>query len=154
MNLKTLINEDYAELGMRALAEAPVTALRSMSAEGAAALAQAFGVHSVRDLARLDCVKWATVITALADEEPPTPVEQARETLLDDAVEMTFPASDPLSVDAGVTRIEVAPEVVRGHDDHQHAVQVEESTAHGLRHEAGTGTGTGKRHGGTPARGH
>lgn len=150
MNLKTLINDDYADLGMRALAEAPVTALRSMSAQGAEALAQVFGVHSVRDLARLDCVKWATVITALADEEPPTPVEQARETLLDEAVEMTFPASDPLSVDASVTRIEVAPEVVGGHDDHQHAAQVEESTAHGLRH----GTPKGGRTAGTPARGH
>lgn len=139
MNLKTLINDDYAELGMRALAEAPVTALRSMSAPGADALAQAFGVHTVRDLARLDCVKWATVITALADEEPPTAVEQARETLIDEAVEMTFPASDPLSVDASVTRIEVAPEVVGGHDDHQHAAQVEESTAHGLRHGSGKG---------------
>ncbi|MBA5606158.1 hypothetical protein H3H36_12410 [Duganella sp. FT3S] len=150
MNLKTLINDDYADLGMRALAEAPVTALRSMSAQGAAALAQVFGVHSVRDLARLDCVKWATVITALADEEPPTPVEQARETLLDEAVEMTFPASDPLSVDASVTRIEVAPEVVDGHGDHQHAAQVEESTAHGLQH----GMPKGGRTAATPARRH
>ncbi|MBA5690492.1 hypothetical protein [Rugamonas apoptosis] len=150
MNLKTLINDDYAELSMRALAGAPVTALRSMSADGAEALARVFAVHTVRDLARLDCVKWATVITALADEEPPTPVEQARETLIDEAVEMTFPASDPLSVDAGVTRIEVAPEVVGGHDDHQHAGQVEESTAHGLRH----GTATGGRAAGTPARSH
>ena len=149
MNLKTLINDEYAALGMRALAEAPVTALRSMSTQGADALAQVFGVHSVRDLARLDCVKWSTVITALADEEPPTPVEQARETLLDEAVEMTFPASDPLSVDASVTRIEVAPEVVGGHDDHQHAAQVEESTAHGLRH----GAPKGGRAEGTPARG-
>lgn len=150
MNLKTLINDEYAELGMRALAEAPVTALRCVSAQGADALAQAFGVHSVRDLARLDCVKWSTVITALADEEPPTAVEQARETLIDEAVEMTFPASDPLSVDAGVTRIEVAPEVVCGHDDHQHAVQVEESTAHGMRNGGGKAAGTSR----TPARSH
>jgi hypothetical protein len=133
MNLNTLVNDEYADMGMRELADAPVLALRSMSEDGARALTQVFGVHSVRDLARLDCVKWATIITALADEEAPTAVEQARETLLDEAVEMTFPASDPLSVDAGVTRIEVAPDAVGGHEDHQHAGQVEESTAHGLR---------------------
>ena len=47
--------------------------------------------------------------------------EKAKEELLDDAVEMTFPASDPISVDAGITRIEVAPEKVNAHSDHQHA---------------------------------
>lgn len=149
MNLNSVVSDEFANVDMRALAEAPVTALRSMSGEGARLLAQEFGVHSVRDLARLDCVKWATVITALADEEPPTAVEQARETLLDEAVEMTFPASDPLSINASVTRIEVAPETVGGHEDHQHAGQVEESTAKGLRQAPG-----GARGDGTPVSGH
>ncbi|WP_293775951.1 hypothetical protein [uncultured Oxalicibacterium sp.] len=49
--------------------------------------------------------------------------EKAAETLLDDAIEMTFPASDPISVDAGITRIERAPEKVDAHDDHQNSVE-------------------------------
>jgi hypothetical protein len=149
MNLNSVVSDEFANVDMRTLAEAPVTVLRSMSGAGARLLAQEFGVHSVRDLARLDCVKWATVITALADEEPPTAVEQARETLLDEAVEMTFPASDPLSINASVTRIEVAPETVGGHEDHQNAGQVEESTATGLR-EAPAGA----RGGSTPGSRH
>jgi len=51
--------------------------------------------------------------------------ERAKEELLDDAVEMTFPASDPISVDAGITRIEVAPDTVNAQTDHQHAGQHE-----------------------------
>jgi hypothetical protein len=38
---------------------------------------------------------------------------------------MTFPASDPISVDAGITRIEVPPETVDAHTDHQRAGQLE-----------------------------
>jgi hypothetical protein len=48
-----------------------------------------------------------------------------KETLLDEAVEMTFPASDPISVNSGITRIEVAPDKVDAHGDHQLAGQVE-----------------------------
>jgi hypothetical protein len=55
----------------------------------------------------------------------PSTADQAKESLLDDAVEMTFPASDPISVSSGITRIEVAPDMVDAHDDHQIAGQVE-----------------------------
>lgn len=51
--------------------------------------------------------------------------DSAKEALLDDAVEMTFPASDPISVNSGITRIEVAPDKVDAHGDHQLAGQVE-----------------------------
>jgi hypothetical protein len=53
----------------------------------------------------------------------------AKETLLDDAVEMTFPASDPISVDAGITRIEVPPEMVNASSDHQNAGKVGAGTS-------------------------
>jgi hypothetical protein len=49
----------------------------------------------------------------------------AKEALLDDAVEMTFPASDPISVNSGITRIEVAPDMVDAHGDHPLAGQVD-----------------------------
>lgn len=57
-------------------------------------------------------------------KEAASSADQAKESLLDDAVEMTFPASDPISVSSGITRIEVAPDKVDAHDDHQIAGQV------------------------------
>ena len=60
---------------------------------------------------------------------PARKAEKAKEALLDDAVEMTFPASDPISVDAGCTRIEVEPDKVDAHDDHQLAGAVRSGKA-------------------------
>lgn len=137
MNLHTVVDKDYIGQNFRALAAAPVSALRGISAKDAKALAQAFNVHTVRDLANLEFVKWATAIATLADVEQATPEEQAKETLLDDGLEMTFPASDPLSVDAGITRIEVPPEMVNAKDDHQHASAVDECTKNGMGSKAG-----------------
>jgi hypothetical protein len=126
-------DKEYAGLSFRALAAAPVSALRGLSPRDARALAQAFNVHSVRDLAELALVKWAAAIVTLADQELPEPVALAQEHLLDDGLEMTFPASDPISVDAGATRIEVAPDMVDAHDDHQHAETVAQSTETGMQ---------------------
>jgi hypothetical protein len=133
MNIDTVVDKEYLGLSFRALADAPTSALRGISAKDAKALAQAFNVHTVRELANLEFVKWAAAITTLADHEQATPEEQAKETLIDGALEMTFPASDPVSVDSGVTRIEVPPEKVDAHDDHQHAGKMEsdvEAAAH------------------------
>jgi len=127
MNIDTVVDKDYLGKNFRALADAPVSALRGVSAKDAKALAQAFNVTTVRELANLDFVKWACAITTLADQEQTPAAEQAKESLLDGAVEMTFPASDPISVDSGVTRIEVAPELVDAQGDHQVAGQVEEA---------------------------
>jgi hypothetical protein len=136
MNIDTVVDKEYVGLSFRALADAPTSALRGISAKDAKALAQAFNVHSVRDLANLEFVKWATAITTLAEHEQATPQEQAKENLLDGGLEMTFPASDPVSVDAGITRIEVPPEMVNAHDDHQHAAKVDECTEAGQKEEA------------------
>jgi hypothetical protein len=135
MNIDTVVDKAYAGHSFRALADAPTSALRGVSAKDAKALAQAFNVHTVRELANLQCVKWAAAIATLAEQEQNSPEEQAKETLLDEAVEMTFPASDPISVDAGITRIEVAPDMVDACSDHQHADKVGVSTESGLRKE-------------------
>ena len=45
----------------------------------------------------------------------------ARESLLDDALEMSFPSSDPISVNSAMMRIEVAPEMVDARSDHQNS---------------------------------
>lgn len=135
MNIDTVVDQAWTTKCFRELADAPVSALRGVSAADARALAKAFDVRTVRDLAQLEFVKWAQAITTLADQEQPGPAEIAKETLLDDAVEMTFPASDPISVDAGITRIEVAPEKVDACTDHQHAARTEASTEEGVHKE-------------------
>jgi len=126
MNIDTIIDDAFKGKCFRELAEAPISAMRGVSTADARAMSKAFGVNTIGELANLPFVKWATAIQILADHECDTPAEQAKETLLDDAVEMTFPASDPISVDAGITRIEVAPEMVDASEDHQHAKAIEE----------------------------
>lgn len=116
MNLLALVDLPYCDKSLHEIAAAPIHALRGVSAADAEAMARAFNVHSVRELAALQCVEWARVIVTLAGLEQTAGT--AGEALLDDGVEMTFPASDPVSVDAGVTRIEVAPDMVSAHEDH------------------------------------
>ena len=125
MNIDTIVDPAYAGRTFRDIAEAPVSALRGVSAKNAKLLMQAFDIATVRELAELKYVKWACAIATLADEETVPQAEQAKETLLDEAVEMSFPASDPISVSSGITRIEVAPDMVDAHSDHQGAGQIE-----------------------------
>ena len=126
MNIDKIVDKKFCSLNFRDLCNAPVEALSGVSAKDAKALNQAFGITTIGQLADLKFVKWASAIRTLADEECDTEEQLAKESLLDDAVEMTFPASDPISVDAGITRIEVAPEKVDAHIDHQAAGEVEE----------------------------
>jgi len=128
MNIDTIVDKEYVDKSFRELADAPVSALRGLSLKDAKTLQAAFGIRTVRELAQFNFVRWACAIAILADEEQLAPAEKAKEELLDDAVEMTFPASDPISVDAGITRIEVAPEKVDAQQDHQHAGKVETET--------------------------
>jgi hypothetical protein len=121
MNIHTIVEQEHAGKNFKALADAPVSALKGVSEQAATFLKSEFNVVSVRDLANLHFVKWASALATLADEEEMTTEEKAKDELLDGAVEMTFPASDPISVDSGITRIEVSPEKVEAHSDHQHA---------------------------------
>jgi predicted RecB family nuclease len=128
MNIQSIVDQSFHTKSFRELAEAPISALRGVSQSDARALSQAFGINTIAELANLNFFKWAAAIQTLAQVENDTPAQQAQETLLDDAVEMTFPASDPISVDAGVTRIEVPPEKVDAARDHQHAAQIKANT--------------------------
>ncbi|MGZ8287584.1 MAG: hypothetical protein ACXW2U_14060 [Telluria sp.] len=128
MNIDTIVDSKYKGMCFRDLCNAPLDALRGVSAKDAKVLHQAFNINTIGDLADLKFVQWAHAIRVLASEECDTEEQIAKETLLDDAVEMTFPASDPISVDAGITRIEVAPDKVDAHTDHQAAGEVEEHT--------------------------
>ncbi|WP_295995405.1 hypothetical protein [Rugamonas sp.] len=120
MNIEKIVDHDYLGKSFREIAAAPVSALRGVSEADAKALQHAFGVRTVRELAELNFVRWAGALATLADAEAAAG-DLAGEGLLDDAVEMTFPASDPISVDSGITRIEVAPDRVDAHADHQSA---------------------------------
>lgn len=133
MNINTIVDGEYADKCFRDICNAPLSALRGVTKKDAKALQEAFEVSTIGELADLKFVKWATAIRTLASEECDTTAEMAKETLLDDAVEMTFPASDPISVDSGITRIEVAPEKVDASGDHQAAKSVEASTEKGKR---------------------
>lgn len=126
MNIDTIVNEQFHGKTFRELADAPLSALRGIGEQQAAALADTLGVKTIGDLANLEVVNYAIAIKALAGCEGLSSKEKAGETLLDDAVEMTFPASDPISVDAGITRIEVAPDMVDPGRDHQHVSAMEE----------------------------
>jgi hypothetical protein len=136
MNINTIVDAEYAGKCFRDISNAPLAALRGLSKKDAEALHKAFGITTIGDLAELKFVKWASAIKILASEECDTPEQAAKETLLDEAVEMTFPASDPISVDSGITRIEVPPDMVNASTDHQHAKAVEASTEKGKREAA------------------
>ena len=129
MNIDTIVKEQFHGKSFRELADAPLSALRGIGEQQARTLAETLGVKTIGDLASLQAVSFAVAIKALAGSESQSSKEQAEETLLDDAVEMTFPASDPISVDSGITRIEVPPEMVDAGRDHQNARSIEETSA-------------------------
>jgi hypothetical protein len=125
MNINSIVNEEFRSQGLRELVGAPLTALHGLSEQQAHALRSAFGVTTIGELAELKILKTVQAIKCLAADECETPKEMAEEVLIDDAVEMTFPASDPLSVASSITRIEVPPEMVEASSDHQHSKSIE-----------------------------
>lgn len=132
MNIDTIVNQDYHGKSLTELVNAPLSALRDVTDTQASAFAAA-GVHTIADLANLRAVNYAMAIKALSSCEGASSKEQAEEELLDDAVEMTFPASDPVSVQSSITRIEVAPDKVDASRDHQHAQAIEAHSEEMLR---------------------
>jgi hypothetical protein len=126
MNISEIVDKAYRDKSFRELADAPVSALHGISAKDAEALDKAFRIRTVRDLANLKYVKWASAIATLAEEETVPHEEATKEALLDDAVQMTFPASDPVSVQSSITRIEVPPEMPPASLDHQNSQSIDE----------------------------
>jgi hypothetical protein len=125
MNIDSIVNESFQTKCFRELIQAPLTCLCGVSEKQAAALEEAFGVKTVADLANLRIVRYARAIKMMAEAESEPREEVAKETLLDDAVEMTFPASDPTSVTSSITRIEVPPDKVDASTDHQSAASIQ-----------------------------
>lgn len=126
MNINEVVDKAYQNKALREIADAPVHALRGITAKDAEMLEKMLKVKTVRDLANLKYVKWAYAITTLADEEVTPAEEKAQEVLLDDAVEMTFPASDPVAVASSITRVETPPDMPSPGLDHQNAPAIDE----------------------------
>lgn len=120
MNINEIVNEEFHGKTLRELVDSPLTALKGIGEKEARALEEGFGVRTIRELSQLKFITHAVAIEMMASVEHPAN-KGAQEALLDDAVEMTFPASDPISVDSGITRIEVAPDMVEASRDHQSA---------------------------------
>jgi hypothetical protein len=142
MNIDTIVDHSFQGKCFRELVEAPITALCGISEEQADALEQAFGVHTVGELANLRVVRYARAIRMMAEAEALPRQEAAQEMLLDEGVEMTFPASDPVSVTSSITRIEIAPDMVDASTDHQHASAIEAHNVEVLGEPALLHTGT------------
>jgi hypothetical protein len=106
--MHTIVDPAYEHLGWRELADAPVSALRGVSEHDGEVLYQTFKVRTIGELARLRPLRCALAIAALADDSL-TSADLAADEQLDNAVELTFPASDPIAVDAGPTRIDPPP---------------------------------------------
>lgn len=124
MNIDQIVDKAYHAKSFRDIAQAPVSALHGISAADAEVLKKAFHIKTVSDLANLKYVKWASAIVTLAEVEGKD--EKVQETLLDDAVEMTFPASDPVAVNSSITRIEVPPEMPPSAPEHQNSQAIDE----------------------------
>ena len=123
MNINEIVNEQFHGKSLRELVDSPLTALKGIGEKEANALQQGFGVTTIRQLSQLKFITHAVAIEMMASVEHPSGTGP-KETLLDEAVEMTFPASDPISVDSGITRIEVAPDKVEAARDHQAASSI------------------------------
>jgi hypothetical protein len=120
MNINRCVDKAYEDKSFKELADAPINALQGVREKDAELLKEAFNITTIRELANLKFVKWATAIAVLADDTE-TKQDKAKETLLDEALEMSFPSSDPISVASSITRIEVAPEMVSAQSDHQNS---------------------------------
>jgi hypothetical protein len=125
MNIQIIVNDTHHDKCFRELVDQPVTALRGMTQQQADVLRDAFGINTIGELAELKAVKWARAIRTMASAEAEPSANVAKEALIDDAVEMTFPASDPVSIQSSITRIEVPPEKVNASTDHQGAAAIE-----------------------------
>ena len=96
MNINTIVNEQFHGKSFKELVDCPLTALCGIGPNQAKALEDAFGVTTIGQLAGLKVVAHAVAIEMMAGVETQPQGDAAKETLLDEAVEMTFPASDPI----------------------------------------------------------
>ncbi|MCL2266718.1 MAG: hypothetical protein FWC17_02985 [Treponema sp.] len=69
MDLSKAVDKAYEKKTFKEIADAPVSAIQGVSEGDAQKLKEAFGVKTVKDLAKLKYVKWAQAIVTFADLE-------------------------------------------------------------------------------------
>jgi len=89
----------------RHLLNSPLETLHCITPEQAELLKTAFQVVTIRDAINLKFVQCLTAFAEL-DHECEIENDLTENGLLDEALQMTFPASDPTSVVSSITRIE------------------------------------------------
>lgn len=109
------------QVHLNQLADGALETLQGITLEQATQIKALFQIQTVREFSHLKIVRLACAISALADEMN-IEKNSAEETLIDDALEMSFPASDPISVVSSISKIEVAPEMSDAKGDHQNSV--------------------------------
>ncbi|NUT36084.1 MAG: hypothetical protein HOV79_23760 [Hamadaea sp.] len=67
MGLEKKLMKQFEGKSAQELADAPVTALEGLTKEDAEYLEKAFGIKTVRDLAKQKHFRWAQAIVVLAD---------------------------------------------------------------------------------------
>ena len=67
LGLEKKLMKQFEGKSAQELADAPVTALEGLTKEDAEYLDKAFGIKTVRDLAKQKHFKWAQAIVTLAD---------------------------------------------------------------------------------------
>ena len=87
-----------------ALLDSPLETLHCISSEEALMIKTVLKIITIRDFSNHRLVRCVAALNLLS-EEMAAEKEVLTETLLDDALEMTFPASDPISINSGVIRI-------------------------------------------------
>lgn len=117
MNLHANVAKKYLGMDWQELAAAPLNALPGIDKKSAKMLEKEFQISSIGELASLEFVKAMHAFMCEGDAAVLAQQEVA-ETLLDDALAMSFPSSDPVSVVSAITRIESAPEMAPAGGDH------------------------------------
>lgn len=104
--MNTMINEQSGDLHQhQQLMDSPLETLHCITSRQAMTLKTEFHVVTIRDLINL---KFIQCLAAIKELELKMQNEKnlAEEKVLDSALQMTFPASDPTSVVSNITRIE------------------------------------------------
>ena len=83
----------------------PMAALECISLQEATLLKTVFQITTIRDFANHKLMRCVAALSRL-EQELETEKSNATESVLDEALAMTFPASDPTSIDSVVNRID------------------------------------------------
>ena len=67
MEINNVLDKAYESKSFKELAESPICALQGVSKSDAEKLKEAFGIQTIKDLAKCKFVRWAQAITTLAE---------------------------------------------------------------------------------------